>query len=79
MANHMHLVTGAVAGVVTALLIAVAVVLFWPGVTPTPPPKPTALVLPSDTPTPLPVVTPTPVPSVQIVGPTHSIAPFGDQ
>ena len=79
MSNRMSLALGAVAGVAAALLVAVAVVMAWPGVTPAAPPRPTAVILPTDSPTPLPVITPAPSGTIQIAGPSQSIAPFGDQ
>jgi hypothetical protein len=79
MSNRMSLVLGAFAGVVAALVIAGAVVMAWPGVTPVIPARPTAVYLPTDTPTPLPVITVAPSATIQIAGPSQSIAPFGDQ
>ncbi len=79
MSNRMSLVLGAVTGIVAALLVAAAVVMVWPGVTPQPPARPTAVILPTASPTPLPVITPAPSGTIQIAGPSQSIAPFGDQ
>jgi hypothetical protein len=76
MSGRLNIVLGAVLGGVSALLLVVAVVVAWPGTTPTVPPRPTAIILPADTPTPLPVATPTPITSAT---PYQSIAPFGDQ
>jgi hypothetical protein len=75
----MHLILGALAGALATLLIAAAVVVAWPGASPVVPPKPTAVVIPTETATPLLVVTPTPFNTNPLVGPSHSIAPFGDQ
>jgi hypothetical protein len=74
----MNLVIGGLAGVAAALLVALAVVVAWPGATTTIPAKPTAVIIPADTPTPLPVITAAPSTDV-VAGPSHSIAPFGDQ
>jgi hypothetical protein len=78
MAKRMNLIVGALAGVAAALLVALAVIVAWPGAVTNVPPKPTAVIIPGDTPTPLPIVTPTPSQDV-VAGPSHSIAPFGDQ
>jgi hypothetical protein len=71
----MNVILGAFLGVVAAFVLAVAVVVAWPGTGTTVPPRPTAVILPTESPTPVPVVTQAP-----IVTPTpfHSIAPFGD-
>ncbi len=79
MSNRMSLVLGAFTGVLAALLVAVAVVMAWPGVTPATPVPPTPVILPTDTPTPLPVITAAPSGTIQIGVPSQSIAPFGDQ
>jgi hypothetical protein len=79
MSNRMSLVLGAVSGVVAALVVAAAVVMAWPGVTPTVPGAPTAVILPTPSPTPLPVITAAPSATISIAGPSTSIAPFGDQ
>ena len=75
----MNLVLGALAGVLATLLIAVAVVVAWPGASPVVPAKPTAVVIATETPPPRPVRTPPPFNTTPLVGPSHSIAPFGDQ
>jgi hypothetical protein len=74
----MHLVVGALTGVVTALLVAIAVIVAWPGATANVPAQPTVVILPAETPTPLPIVTPTPTAN-SVAVPSHSIQPFGDQ
>ena len=79
MSNRMSLALGAVAGVAAALVLAVAVVVAWPGVTPAVPARATAVILATDSPTPLPVITAAPSGTIQIAGPSQSIAPFGDQ
>jgi len=75
---RIHLIVGALAGVATALVVALAVIVAWPGTSIAVPAKPTAMILPSDTPTPLPVITPTPTANTGAL-PSHSIQPFGDQ
>ena len=79
MSNRMSVALGAVTGVLAALLVAVAIVVAWPGVTPAAPARPTPVIIPTDTPTPLPVITAAPSGTIQIGAPTQSIAPFGDQ
>ena len=79
MSNRMSVVLGAFTGVLAAFLVAVAVVMTWPGVTPQAPTRPTPVIIPTDSPTPLPVITPAPSGTIQIAGPSTSIAPFGDQ
>ncbi len=79
MSNRMSLLLGAVSGIVAALVLAVAVVVAWPGVNPAIPPRPTAVILPTNSPTPLPLITAAPSATIQIAGPSQSIAPFGDQ
>jgi hypothetical protein len=78
MFGRLSLVFGAVAGVVAALLVAAVVIIALPGATINVPQEPTAVILPQDTPTPLPVATPEPS-GVNVVQPSTSIAPFGDQ
>jgi hypothetical protein len=74
MSRRSNIILGAVAGALSAIVLAIAVVAAWPGAGITVPPKPTPVVLPTETPTPIPVLTPTPA-----VTPTpfQSIAPFG--
>ena len=79
MSNRMSVALGAVTGVFAAILVAIAVVVAWPGVTPVAPTRPTPVLIPTDTPTPLPVITPAPSGTIQITAPSQSIAPFGDQ
>ena len=80
MFGRISFVLGALLGAVAAVAVAVAVVLAVPGATtPTPPPKPTAVVLPQDTSPPLPVITAAPSGGPDVVRPSSSIAPFGDQ
>ena len=76
MFGRMQLILGALAGVVTALVIAIALVVAWPTSKPVVPHKPTAIVLPSDGPSTAPVVSPTPF-STAKASPT--IGAFGDQ
>jgi hypothetical protein len=78
MVGRIHLLVGGLAGVATALVLALTVIIVWPGTSSAVPPKPTAVVLPAETPTPLPVITPTPTANTVAV-PSHSIQPFGDQ
>ena len=78
MFERMNLLFGAVAGVVAALVVAVVVIIALPGATINVPAKPTAVILPQDTPTPLPLVTAAPS-GINVVQPSTSIAPFGDQ
>jgi len=79
MSNRMSLFLGAVSGIIAACVLAAAVVMAWPGVTPTVPSRPTAVFLPTASPTPLPVITAAPSATISIAGPSQSIAPFGDQ
>jgi hypothetical protein len=79
MLARMNLIIGAVAGVVAALVVAVVVIIALPGATVNVPPKPTPVVLPQDTSTPLPIVTIRPSGAPDVVIPSASIAPFGDQ
>jgi hypothetical protein len=76
MFGRMQLVFGALAGMATALVVAVAIVVTWPAANPNVPPKPTAVVLPSDVPSSGASVSPTPFSTAQ---PSATIAPFGDQ
>jgi hypothetical protein len=78
MVGRIYLVAGTLAGVATALLVALSVVVAWPGAVTNVPAKPTAMILPAETPTPAPVATPSPSGNT-VAGPSHSIAPFGDQ
>jgi hypothetical protein len=76
MAGRVYLIAGALAGVATALVVALAIVVAWPGTVTNVPPRPTAMILPAETPTPTPVSTPTPSGGL-VAGPSGSIAPFG--
>jgi hypothetical protein len=79
MLGRMNLLFGALAGVVAAILVAVIVVVALPGSNVTVPPKPTPVILPQETGTPLPIVTVRPSGAPDVVLPSASIAPFGDQ
>jgi hypothetical protein len=74
MSGRSSIVLGALFGALSATVLAIAVVMAWPGAGITVPPKPTAVVLPTETPTPIPVLTPTPATTPT---PFQSIAPFG--
>ncbi|HEU6439291.1 MAG TPA: hypothetical protein VFC12_02520 [Terriglobales bacterium] len=76
MFGRMQLVLGALAGMATALVVAIAVVVTWPTATPNVLPKPTAVVLPSEAPSAGASASPTPFSTAQ---PSVTIAPFGDQ
>jgi hypothetical protein len=78
MIGRIHLLVGALAGVATALVIALTVIVVWPGTSSAVPPQATAVILPAETPTPLPVITPTPTAN-SVAVPSQSIQPFGDQ
>ena len=78
MARRYSFIFSALLGVVTALVILVAVVVALPGQAPALPARPTFVVLPTPTPTALPIVTPTPTPGPAGDQPAGSIAPFGD-
>lgn len=78
MRRRMNLIYGALAGVVVALLIAIVVVIALPDSATNVPPRPTPVVLAQDTATPLPVIT-VPPSGGNVLLPSASIAPFGDQ